>query len=463
MTTGAYGSQTTFSMTYAMKTDPYGAVVDVPCGWRRSRNWNGGDSSRPHYYSVITVPAKTQIVVRRRRDGSEYSKEVVIRRSRVVRKKIYTTGFWPPNDYDCDLRGASTSVGRLYYGHYPCQPSGMWRFLGGAYVPTLPSEASMFTANDDIKLVSKVGKRIDDSDFNPAVFLATSKQSLDTILSRTKMIAKSIAYLRKGDVSKAFHSIYGYYPTSKRTREINGRKIVVPRGVQRDSPPVSRAVAQTVLEIQYGWRPLIDDVYEGAVWLAAKLQKPMVHRVSTRLQRVGFANLRPDVLYSYRNQQTLVRKQIVAYFSEGKADTSLNVMNPAEVAWELLPWSFVVDWFIPIGDYLHARGVASDVSGTFVTTTKTQYKFWGRNVNMGSYASCTEVTNIWDFLGIEEAWSQTLIKRRVSSSLNVPTPVMKPLGKVASWEHCVNALALLTQVMHRKPDESLRDLGRLRN
>jgi len=278
------------------------------------------------------------------------------------------------------------------------------------------------------------------------------------------MIAKSIAYLRKGNVDKAFHAVYGHYPTSKRTREINGRRVEVPRQrVPRSSPPAARAVAQTVLEIQYGWRPLIDDVYDGAVWLAAKLQKPMVHRLSTRLQRTATVDLRPDVLYSYKNQQVSVRKQIVAYFSEGKADTSLNLMNPAEVAWELLPWSFVVDWFIPIGEYLQARGVASSVSGTFVTTTKTQAKFWGRNVNMGSYASCNEVTWIWDFLGIEESWYQTLVQRRVSSSLNVPTPEFKPLGKVASFEHCVNALALLGSVMFKKPDESLRELGRLRN
>ena len=31
----------------------------------------------------------------------------------------------------------------------------------------------------------------------------------------------------------------------------------------------------------------------------------------------------------------------------------LSLDNPAVLAWEALPYSFVVDWFIPIGDYLN--------------------------------------------------------------------------------------------------------------
>lgn len=30
----------------------------------------------------------------------------------------------------------------------------------------------------------------------------------------------------------------------------------------------------------------------------------------------------------------------------------LGLVNPASLAWELIPWSFVVDWFIPIGPLL---------------------------------------------------------------------------------------------------------------
>ncbi|DAD52477.1 maturation protein [ssRNA phage SRR5467090_3] len=461
MTIGSTGSQLSFNSSLYTKVDPYGYPQNVPYGMRRSRDWNGGDSIRPHFYQVIAVPAKTQIVERRRRDGSTFFKEVVIQKSRVVRKKFYTTGFWPPNTYSNDVRGATMSIGRIYYGHYPCQPSGIWRLFTGPYIPSVPSKESIFTSNDDIRIISKLGARINDSDFNPAVFAATVHMSLETIADRAKKLAKSIAYLRKGDVRRSFHAVYGHYPP--KSRKINGDRYDLPIRNGRISAPQSRAVAQTVLEIQYGWRPLVNDAYEGAVWLAAKLKKPMVHRQVQRLQRVGPASdLKPKTWISFTQQQVLVKKQIVAYLSEGFADSSLNLWNPAEMAWELLPWSFVVDWFIPIGEYLNARGVASKLTGTFVTTTTYQKKFWGSRF-YGDPARCEEITNILDWGGIPPTWYETQISRSVSNSLIADLPTFKGLKKAASFEHCVNAVALLTAVMHEPPDGTLRKLGRLRN
>lgn len=34
--------------------------------------------------------------------------------------------------------------------------------------------------------------------------------------------------------------------------------------------------------------------------------------------------------------------------------TTLGLTNPAAIAWELVPFSFVVDWFIPIGNFLNS-------------------------------------------------------------------------------------------------------------
>lgn len=35
------------------------------------------------------------------------------------------------------------------------------------------------------------------------------------------------------------------------------------------------------------------------------------------------------------------------------------LLNPLEVIWELVPFSFVADWFLPIGDYLSALDASS--------------------------------------------------------------------------------------------------------
>jgi hypothetical protein len=50
--------------------------------------------------------------------------------------------------------------------------------------------------------------------------------------------------------------------------------------------------------------------------------------------------------------------------------SSLGLTNPLNVAWELVPFSFVVDWFIPIGDFFNGlippQGI-SNVSGSLTT------------------------------------------------------------------------------------------------
>jgi hypothetical protein len=45
----------------------------------------------------------------------------------------------------------------------------------------------------------------------------------------------------------------------------------------------------------------------------------------------------------------------------------LGLLNPASLVWELVPWSFVVDWFCPIGPVLNAMTAPAGL--TFVTGT----------------------------------------------------------------------------------------------
>jgi hypothetical protein len=41
---------------------------------------------------------------------------------------------------------------------------------------------------------------------------------------------------------------------------------------------------------------------------------------------------------------------------------TLGLLNPLSLAWELLPYSFVIDWFLPIGDYLAATTASAGMT-----------------------------------------------------------------------------------------------------
>jgi hypothetical protein len=113
-------------------------------------------------------------------------------------------------------------------------------------------------------------------------------------------------------------------------------------------------------------------------------------------------------------------------------------MDPVPMAWELLPWSFVVDWFIPIGNYLAAKGLQTAITGSFVTTHVFKLESFGQKAKMTSSWVAFANHN-----GSKCSVKWTNISRTVSTTLSVPLPEFKSLEKVASWGHALNAVALL--------------------
>lgn len=100
--------------------------------------------------------------------------------------------------------------------------------------------------------------------------------------------------------------------------------------------------------------------------------------------------------------------QVVAVNSTVASLRDYGVINPAAIAWELIPFSFVVDWFIGVGDYLNNYTALSGITwknlsrtttrvGTRVETMRTSWgtiggvyygsKYHGANIASGSVFS----------------------------------------------------------------------------
>lgn len=66
----------------------------------------------------------------------------------------------------------------------------------------------------------------------------------------------------------------------------------------------------------------------------------------------------------------------IVYKVENRTLASLNslgLVNPLSLAWELLPMSFVVDWFIPIGGFLRQLTAPLGLEFTYGYETKFAY------------------------------------------------------------------------------------------
>lgn len=115
------------------------------------------------------------------------------------------------------------------------------------------------------------------------------------------------------------------------------------------------------LAVQYGVKPFVSDVQAAAEFAnkLAQVRPPVVTvKGAAKLKYTNQFNADPgtggfmmkcsdEIDYS-----AFVRLDYVQSSPLESSLSSLGITNPFLVAWELLPYSFVADWFIQIGDYI---------------------------------------------------------------------------------------------------------------
>lgn len=299
------------------------------------------------------------------------------------------------------------------------------------------SVVNLLDNNDQIKLVDRLVGQLRGSDFNMSVFLGESHQTLKMLGDTAIRVVKAVRHVRRGDVTGAARSLF----------EGTSRKPLAKHDWVTNKPGVASAknAANLWLELQYGWLPLLKDVEGAAQTLAHTLNVPFRKRYSASVRResnvpTNTADLGQSVRAVFGVAKSHKRK-LIAYITEDPAQNTvaaLGILDPELVAWELTPFSFVADWFIPIGQWMETRAQASRLTGTFVTSDL-------------RYA----LTHSLSFIGAtyNEAnthYAQKTLNRTVSTTLTVPMPNFKSFDKAASWRHCANAVALATQMFSTK-------------
>lgn len=129
----------------------------------------------------------------------------------------------------------------------------------------------------------------------------------------------------------------------------------------------SHTIAKQHLAFQYGVRPLINDLIDGYKSLTtASYQKPLI--IHGKVRRTAHAEkvskLAPNtsVVYGPDSLANIEANKMVvfdthwrAYMDPSSLQNTLaryGFTNPISLAYELTPYSFVLDWFINVGDVL---------------------------------------------------------------------------------------------------------------
>lgn len=295
-------------------------------------------------------------------------------------------------------------------------------------------------SNDQISLLGKLRNEIAGSEFNLAVSLAELPESLAMIAETANRIRRGFQYLVNGNLPGALKWL-GLSWKHDRIRKFHADK--------------TKTVAQAWLELKYGWEPLVNDLYAAAQMLVQSIGTPLT--TTTRVSGLKGGQIRQSIdpgrrVVVFAREECVEKRAIIARLTEIDVWGLMGAKDPASVVWEKVPFSFIIDWAIPIGDWLAARGLSQSLTGSFITCHKRTFEVSGPKMgyDQGWMISMT---------GGPFTQKEGSFSRSISTTLDVPLPQTKSFAQMVSWGHAANALALLTGLNKLRKTTSQSSVG----
>lgn len=190
---------------------------------------------------------------------------------------------------------------------------------------------------------------------------------------------------------------------------------------------VARKVADKYLEYVYGFKPLMSDIHGIIALMKEKGNKTLLLSGEGKSSQSCQALCSEVATGNTKTQVDEISEEVKVHCKIwGRIDpncaglrslNSLGLLNPLSLAWELVPWSFVVDWFLPIGPVLQAltapaglifvngsESVRNSLSGQL----KHHYSYYDARASVNAVAYSTiryegyrrEVLNSWPLPGL---------------------------------------------------------------
>lgn len=222
---------------------------------------------------------------------------------------------------------------------------------------TLSADAVIVSIDGNLRnrCATEARQKVADGKISVGLAVAESKLTLALLVELVTKLVKVIRAVRRGRWSEA-GKILGYR-TWKDTK----------------------GLSDSWLQYQYGLKPLISDIYGAQEQLKAGFrEKEQTFKVSRQLRQALVPQdfvvpaTDPDIWTNdakfIANGKAFEIIKFVYFMKVSDASlhalAQLGLVNPAVIAWELVPFSFVIDWLLPIGNFLD--GATATLGTTFI-------------------------------------------------------------------------------------------------
>jgi hypothetical protein len=339
---------------------------------------------------------------------------------------------WTHNGYDWTNISGTAQIVQKVAPHQTTQwfGSSAWQNGNSLFPPSAALPSSNLINKAEVKALNKLKSQ----DLHLGNFLAEGDKVVDLVASTAKTIAGQVTNWRKR------------YP-------LDWLKV---KQWQRGglARRYWRCIPNSWLQLQYGWKPLMSDVMGAGDHLSRRSRFEWPHAIvkagaSTEDmidKNVIGVNNRANAVMTYKHKKKVSIQLVYGLQNPTLAElSSLGLINPAEIIWELTRYSFVVDWFLPVGGWLSA--LTGAVGYNFITGTKSlkgKVTFERSRIvsiadsDLGSYSIAPP-----RMAGKGETFVRSCYTASPVPGLYVKNPI--------SIVHALNSIALLAQSFQDKP------------
>lgn len=254
-------------------------------------------------------------------------------------------GLWPVNPYEAVKSHRLRTYSKMRDSSGNIHGSGPWRVDDFVQVsngqPQYPAYAD---------LLIKLREKWSDTDLNIGMYASPEgREALEMMGSSILRLSNSARSLKRGD--------FGGF-----VRNLNE----LPRSVRKESARKFNQgdLSGAFLSAHLGWEPLIKDTYEASQLVDLTEENT---RVSAR--KLGSISSTAINIGNYHGAtfttDSKVQLQLTLNMTRKPTFSQrFGLDNPFQIAWELVPLSFVADYFLPIGRVIAGMGAVSAMYGS---------------------------------------------------------------------------------------------------
>lgn len=264
--------------------------------------------------------------------------------------------------------------------------------------------------------------------------------------SKVRRFYGAYSALRKGDVKsvKKFLGLTNKYKPDKKDR--------------------LKSSGEAWLETVYGWIPLMSDIYTLAFDLPGMrsendgfyVQRDYRYGQETSSSPLSFQSVRVGETRDTLKCGYKVRLDVLVADPDVIRDKQMGVRDPLVVGWELVPFSFLIDWVAPIGTLLQAYSAmdgltfrGGSLTHYYEAERVNQYN-WSHGGDPNTYSSYTRFPSHGRYYNSIIGTARTKAFQMSRMVYNEPPRPLPYVKNPVSLMHVANAAALILALKSMK-------------